>query len=221
MAGSDHDVRLAAVGGQNGERAFKHAGHAAHSLEQVWLAFVRDNLVHDLAEQLSGHLSVGGRGESVAFGLQVETQLRGVFDDAVMDDGHLAVHAGVRVGVHVARLAIGGPARVADAHRGKRHRLTLDVFDQVLQTAGLLAHDHLIHAGRGQRHTGRVIASVFQTFQPCRQTSKGLPHAVSIFPAYPTIPHMVHQPSGRLLRKANPTRRLCRIGTCPFVKTVH
>ena len=165
MAGSDHDVRLAAVGGQNGERAFKHAGHAAHSLEQVWLAFVRDNLVHDLAEQLSGHLSVGGRGESVAFGLQVETQLRGVFDDAVMDDGHLAVHAGVRVGVHVARLAIGGPARVADAHRGKRHRLTLDVFDQVLQTAGLLAHDHLIHAGRGQRHTGRVIASVFQTFQ--------------------------------------------------------
>ena len=157
--------RLAAVGGQNGERAFKHAGHAAHSLEQVWLAFVRDNLVHDLAEQLSGHLSVGGRGESVAFGLQVETQLRGVFDDAVMDDGHLAVHAGVRVGVHVARLAIGGPARVADAHRGKRHRLTLDVFDQVLQTAGLLAHDHLIHAGRGQRHTGRVIASVFQTFQ--------------------------------------------------------
>ena len=97
MAGSDHDVRLAAVGGQNGERAFKHAGHAAHSLEQVWLAFVRDNLVHDLAEQLSGHLSVGGRGESVAFGLQVETQLRGVFDDAVMDDGHLAVHAGVRV----------------------------------------------------------------------------------------------------------------------------
>ena len=79
MAGSDHDVRLAAVGGQNGERAFKHAGHTAHSLEQVWLAFVRDNLVHDLAEQLSGHLSVGGGGESVAFGLQVETQLRGVF----------------------------------------------------------------------------------------------------------------------------------------------
>lgn len=76
MAGSDHDVRLAAVGGQNGERAFKHAGHTAHSLEQVWLAFVRDNLVHDLAEQLSGHLSVGGGGESVAFGLQVETQLR-------------------------------------------------------------------------------------------------------------------------------------------------
>ena len=138
MAGSDHDVRLAAVGGQNGERAFKHAGHTAHSLEQVWLAFVRDNLVHDLAEQLSGHLSVGGGGESVAFGLQVETQLRGVFDDAVMDDGHLAVHAGVRVGIHVARLAIGGPARVADAHRGERHRLALDVFDQVLQTAGLL-----------------------------------------------------------------------------------
>ena len=50
--------------------------------------------------------------------------------------------------------------------------------------------------------------------KPCRQTSKGLPHAVSTFPAYPTIPHMAHQPSGQTLPEANPTRRLCRIGTC-------
>ena len=74
MAGADHDVRLAAIGGQNGERALEHTGHAAHGLEQVRLAFVRDNLVHDLAEQFGGHLSVGGGGEAVAFGLQVKPQ---------------------------------------------------------------------------------------------------------------------------------------------------
>ena len=38
-----------------------------------------------------------------------------VLDDAVVDDGHFAVAAKVRVGVDVARRAVGGPAGMADA----------------------------------------------------------------------------------------------------------
>ena len=39
----------------------------------------------------------------------------GVLDDAVVDDGDVARGVGVGVGVAVGGLAVGGPARVADA----------------------------------------------------------------------------------------------------------
>ena len=154
MTGADHDIRLTAVGGQNGECAFQHAGHAAHCLEQVRLALFRNDLVHDFAQQLGGHFGIRGGDESVALGLQIKAQLGGVLDDAVVNDGDFAVHTGMRMCVHIARLAVGGPTRMADTHGGQRHWLMFDVFDQILQTTGLLAHGHFIHARCGQRHTG-------------------------------------------------------------------
>ena len=165
VARADDDARLAAVGGQDRERALKHAGQAAHRLEQIGRAVFGDDLVDDFAQQFGRHFRVGGRGETIAFRHQIEPQLRGVFDDAVVDDGHFAVLAGVRMGVDVARLAVGGPAGVPDAHGGGGHRIALDVFDEVLQAAGLLAHRHLLHAGGAQRHAGRIIAAVFEALQ--------------------------------------------------------
>lgn len=173
MAGADHDARLAAIHSQNRERAFEHAAQAAHRLKQVGFACLRDHRVHDLAQQLSRHLGVGARNEAVAFRLQVQAQLRGILDDAVVDDRHLAVTARMRVRVHVVGHTVRGPTRVADRHRGVRQRARLDVFHQIRQAAGLLAHRHTVHAGRGQRHTGRIIPTVFQTFQSLQAHLEG------------------------------------------------
>ena len=163
VTGADHDVRLAHIGGEDGERAFQHACETADGLEQVRLAGLFDDLVADLAQQLRRDLRIGFGNEMVAFRLQVETQLGRVFDDAVVDDGHFAVTRGVRMRVGVVRHAVGGPTGVADAHGGHRHWIAFHVFDQIGETPRLLTHFHMIHAGRGQRHTGRIIPAVFQT----------------------------------------------------------
>ena len=65
--------------------------------------------------------------------------------------------------VDVVRHAVGGPTGMADDHGGHRHRFAFHVFDQVGEAPRLLAHFHMVHAGRGQRHTGRIIPAVFQT----------------------------------------------------------
>ena len=173
MACADHDIRLSAVGGQNGERTFKHPCETAHGLEQVRPAFLLDDFVGNLAEQLGCDFGIGLRGEMVAFGLQVETQLGGVFDDAVMDDGDLAVTGGMRVRIDVIRHAVGGPTGVADAYGGQRHRIAFDVFHQIGETTGLLTYFHVAHVGRGQRHPGRIITAVFQTLQSLKAYFQG------------------------------------------------
>ena len=173
VTGADHDVRLAHIGGEDGERAFQHACETADGLEQVRLAGLFDDLVADLAQQLRRDLRIGFGNEMVAFRLQVETQLGRVFDDAVVDDGHFAVTRGVRMRVGVVRHAVGGPTGVADAHGGFRHRIAFDVLHQVGETAGLLTHRHMVHAGRGQRHAGRIISTVFQSLKTLEADLQG------------------------------------------------
>ena len=82
-----------------------------------------------------------------------------------MNDGDLAVTRSMRMRVDVVRHAVGGPTGVADAHGGHRHWIAFHVFDQIGETPRLLTHFHMIHAGRGQRHTGRIISAVFQTLE--------------------------------------------------------
>ena len=173
VTGANHDVRLSHIGGEDGERAFQHACETADGLEQVRLAGLFDDLVADLAQQLRRDLRIGFGNEMVAFRLQVETQLGRVFDDAVVDDGHFAVTRGVRMRVGVVRHAVGGPTGVADAHGGFRHRIAFDVLHQVGETAGLLTHRHMVHAGRGQRHAGRIISTVFQSLKTLEADLQG------------------------------------------------
>ena len=77
----------------------------------------------------------------------------------------------MRVGV--VRHAVGGPTGVADAHGGFRHRIAFDVLHQVGETAGLLTHRHMVHAGRGQRHAGRIISTVFQSLKTLEADLQG------------------------------------------------
>ena len=165
VTGADHDVRLAHVRGENGERAFQHAGQTADGLEQVRLTGFLDDLVADFAQQLRRDLGIGFGDETIALRLQVETKLGSVFDDAVVDDGDLAVTRRVRMRVSVVRHAVRSPTRMADAHGGVRHRITFDVLHQVGQTSGLLTDGHTLHARRRQRHAGRIISAVFQSLK--------------------------------------------------------
>ena len=173
VTGADHDVRLAHIGGEDGERAFQHACQTADGLEQVRLTGFLDDLVADFAQQFRRDLGIGFGDETIALRLQVETKLGSVFDDAVVDDGDLAVTRRVRMRVGVVRHAVGGPTGVADAHGGFRHRIAFDVLHQVGETAGLLTHRHMVHAGRGQRHAGRIISTVFQSLKTLEADLQG------------------------------------------------
>lgn len=199
VTGANHDVRLSHVRGENGERAFQHAGQTADGLEQVRLTGFLDDLVADFAQQFRRDLGIGFGDETIALRLQVETKLGSVFDDAVVDDGDLAVTRRVRMRVSVVRHAVRSPTRMADAHGGVRHRITFDVLHQVGQTSRPSygrphAPCQAPSAPRRPNHIrGIPIAEVLGDTPP-----KAWPHAVRTFPAYPTIPHIAHQCIGRI-----------------------
>jgi hypothetical protein len=71
---------------------------------------------------------------SVWSSFAASAQRFGVLDDAVVHDGDAVLRVGVRVGVGVVRLAVGGPARVADADR-RLGLLRVELVPQVLDPA--------------------------------------------------------------------------------------
>ncbi len=93
-----------------------------------------------------------------------------VLDDAVVDDGDLAVAAQVGVGVDVARRAVGGPAGVADARpaggRGApgSPRLGQPRFQPIDPPRRLAERE--VPFRRDQGHAGTVVAAILQTPQP-------------------------------------------------------
>lgn len=88
-----------------------------------------------------------------------------------------------RVGILIARFAVGGPARMPDTHRLRVPLAAVDAVSQHLQTALGLAHRKA--AGIQQRHAGRVIARYSSFCSP--SSSSG---AAGLYPINPTIPHM-------------------------------
>ena len=97
---------------------------------------------------------------------------REVLDDPVVDDGHPAGAAQVRVGVDVVGRAVGGPAGVADAGRGRRQRGLLDRLLEVGELAGPLvgASDAVVR----ERDAGGVVAAVLQAAQALDDDVLGL-----------------------------------------------
>ena len=173
LAGAHDRVRL--VRGDRGE------GVVATQLEvgeprrlgQV----ARAEQVEVLLDQVRDDFRVGLRREDVALGLERVTKLDVVLDDAVEDDVHAPRAVGVRVRVALGRLAVGGPARVADA-RGRdldagRERgaaaVRLGVHGLAQPAEVPDRADRLDLAVGQQGHPGGVIAPVLQTLQPVHQ----------------------------------------------------
>ena len=119
-----------------------------------------------MVDAVRDHLGVGLGGELVTAPLELVAQLLVVLDDAVVDDRQ-AVERDMRMGVALARDAVGGPAGVGDADLAAGGRLL----------EGLLEHPHL--ADRAQagevlravqdRQAGRVVAAVLQPPQALHQ----------------------------------------------------
>ena len=87
-----------------------------------------------------------------------------VLDDAVVDEGELAVLAtAVRVGVLVGRAAVRGPAGVADAGRRRRQRVRLELGREVGELARLLAGLDVVAVEQGD--PGGVVAAVLEPGQ--------------------------------------------------------
>ena len=116
---------------------------------------------HVVVDQVGDHLGVGLRLEHVAQRGQALALGLVVLDDAVVDQGQVAV-ADVRMGIGLGHPAMGGPAGMADAEHAAeafRHR-------RLLHLGHPAGAPHPAHAGR-VRHgdSGRVIAAVLQALE--------------------------------------------------------
>ncbi len=114
--GSDDDVRLVRMHGQEGEGAFQALAGKLHGLGQAAVGGVTVQFVpEDVAQERGGHLGVRFGSERCAAFQQFQLELGVVFDDAVVDQGELPAVGQVRVRVLVGGSAVGGPAGVADS----------------------------------------------------------------------------------------------------------
>ena len=133
-ATGDDEPRCVNVGEQDGERTFQAAQDGERGGLDVpgVLALV----VFD-GEQVGGDLGVRVGDQLDAAGLELVAQGGEVLDDAVVDDGGLAVEGEVRVRVDVVRAAVGGPAGVSQAGVAGQGVATNDVdaFDEVAELA--------------------------------------------------------------------------------------
>ena len=150
LAGADHGQAIGAV--QFLDRGLEGGGQVAVVLELV-------------IEQVGDDFGVGVRGEHVAQAFQLFAQHFVVFDDAVVHHGQVA--GKVRVGVAFARRTVSRPTGVGDTQTANQ-RLA---GQGLLQLADLARTAHALQlAGVGEdRHTGAVVAAVFQALEAFEQ----------------------------------------------------
>ena len=119
---------------------------------------------HAVFHELRDDLRVGLRGKLHALLLQKFADLEIVFDDAVMDDGDLAVLGDVRVGVDIVRFAVGRPAGVPDAGSAVQQRAVFRHRGKIFKPA--LALCNVQHAVFCHADACGVIAPVLQPRKP-------------------------------------------------------
>ncbi len=154
----DHAGQLA-VHNRDAVRADDLVQRAAHRvLEAQARGRLRGDQVHE-------DFGVGLGGEGHAVRLELGAQVVGVLDDAVVHDREPPGLAHVRVRVGVARLAVGGPAGVADS--GRAAEAGRDGRGELGDPPLLLADPEIRLAD--DRQAGRVIAAVLEPGQPVQQ----------------------------------------------------
>ncbi len=119
-------------------------------------------------QQLRHDLGIGLGLEPDALTDQEFLDLDVVFDDAIVDDGELAVFAHVGVGVDDVRRAVRRPAGVAEADAALQVRAAVDLLAKDLEPAhGFF--DLQLSLRRDDGHARGVIPAVFQMCQPIQQ----------------------------------------------------
>ena len=154
LARADHQVVLA--GEQEGERegAAQLLERGGHRLDRRFALF------HLLGHQMGDHLGVGLAGELGAVFDQPFAQLAKILDDAVMGDRDAV--GGVRMGVALGRLAVGGPAGMADADIAGERLARQARFQRGELALGAPASQGAVIQGGDP---GGVVAAVFEALE--------------------------------------------------------
>ena len=170
VAGHHELVRLLGVQHHQPVGAFHVAQRAADRILKAQPAGLFAHLGRDQVRQ---GLGVGVTDQLDAPGHQGIPELLGILDDPVVDHRDAAVGVGMRMGVDLVRLPVGGPPGVADADR--RLRPVADPLPQVLDAAGGLGDLQLVPVD--DRQSGRVVAPVLQAPQSLENDRDGVPAA--------------------------------------------
>ena len=130
FAGGDELVRVGAAENAQGIGALNPGEHLGDGGQDVLLL-----VLIVVLQQLRHHLGVGVGDKVKALGDQKLLDFHVVFDNTVVHHSHRAVFAHMGVGVDVVRLAVGGPAGVADAELAVEGGALVGEIGQRLQTA--------------------------------------------------------------------------------------
>ena len=122
-------------------------------------------------QQVRNHLRIGLGEEVHALRLQLLAQAAVVFDDAVLHHRQPATAVEMGVGIALLRLAMGGPARMADTAVA-RSPVLLVTSREVDQLAFRL--EAMEPGGIHRGDTRRVVAAVFELPQTLQQLGRGL-----------------------------------------------
>src|SRR3954466_5438826 len=109
------------------------------------------------------HFGVGFGAELVSLVLEHLLEGQVVLDDAVLDNHYVACAVAVGMGVGLVYLAVGGPARVADAFVPFEGAIGEDLL-QVAQLASTTAQVYLAVMLHGDAR--RVVASILKITKP-------------------------------------------------------
>ncbi len=111
-------------------------------------------------DEMHRHLGIGLAGEPRALLFQRLAQFAEILDDAVVNDGDAV--GGMRMRVGLGRLAVGGPAGMADADMPLQRRGLEPGFEIFQFAFGATA---LQVRALERRHTGGIVAAIFQPLQ--------------------------------------------------------
>ena len=142
----------------------------AHEYERIGAAQAFEDLadrarkiaVVHIGAEMCDDFRIGFGFEVIALFDEFILQFHVVFDDAIVDDGEFALFVRMGMSIQIGRAAVGRPTRMADAD-GARHGVSLDGFDQIDESAHLLAHLDDVFIINGD--ASRVITTIFELGQ--------------------------------------------------------
>ena len=109
-------------------------------------------------EQLCNNFSICFGSKNITFFFQFRFQLQIVFDNTVMHNGNSAVHACMRMRIHIAGCAMGCPSCMTDTNLTFYAAHFLNFCVQICKTAFCF---HYMNAIAKYSDTSRVITSIF------------------------------------------------------------
>ena len=154
LAGDDHQIVVAGEDHGERKRALQPPQRMVHRANRIVAG------LHLAGDEMGDHFGVGVAGEHRAVRDQLVLQLAEILDDAVMHDRNEVGR--MRVGIGFGRLAVRGPAGMADAGRAVQRRSLQQLFEIAQLAFGATPAELPVLDGGDARG---IIAAIFEAFQ--------------------------------------------------------